>query len=264
MYMYTFPCIIKCKMYQRNTDRWNFDRDYSSVPRKMKTPAITLAAMFMGLWLVACRPDRKTGGKLHCVNPEISVKEGIRWRAFQRYECANKSVCAAFILIFMFMSVFIQWVSRSVKLEMKLIWAVIPTLDTYTFLFHSPSVLGQQYFSVSNISSLLLDEASGVLYLGARDYILAVNASTLSTTHPAVSALTHTHSHTHSHTRCRSGCVCMCLCVCVYVCMYVCVRECVCACMCMSLCIRDFVCSCTKMYKSLFYRYIKLYPMPLD
>ncbi|XP_061103178.1 semaphorin-4F-like [Conger conger] len=47
-------------------------------------------------------------------------------------------------------------------------------------------VLGPEYFSVSNISSLLLDEASGVLYLGARDSILAVNASTLSTTHPAI------------------------------------------------------------------------------
>ncbi|XP_064193908.1 semaphorin-4F-like isoform X1 [Anguilla rostrata] len=48
-------------------------------------------------------------------------------------------------------------------------------------------VLGPVPFSgVSNISSLLLDEASGILYLGARDTILALNASTLTSTHTQI------------------------------------------------------------------------------
>ncbi|KAJ8372220.1 hypothetical protein AAFF_G00293390 [Aldrovandia affinis] len=48
-------------------------------------------------------------------------------------------------------------------------------------------VLGPLQFSgVSNISSLLLDETSGTLYLGAQDTILALQASSLTTTHTPI------------------------------------------------------------------------------
>ncbi|KAJ8247719.1 hypothetical protein GJAV_G00249510 [Gymnothorax javanicus] len=43
-----------------------------------------------------------------------------------------------------------------------------------------------QYSGVSNLSSLLLDEVAGILYVGARDTILALNASTLSSTHKPI------------------------------------------------------------------------------